>query len=142
MNKSYKEAKPAEIVAESEEARLIKESLTTSVATRIAIEKQIMEIVGPLDARQLWNLLSEAHFPDIVRSKIYTAAEPWQIAFKLFEVVVSYGYPANVYLLQLAGAENIQSERFDANRVQRAMDWLLDTSESMTELLRAHENSH
>lgn len=135
------EAKPYEMVKNSQDASFVYECLRSKRAIKIAVEKQIIEIIGPLDARERWNLLIEAHFPDLVRSKIYTGDPPWAVAYKLVDSAISYGYPANVYLLQLAGVENIQVEGFDTNRVQQAMSSLLVNAGTMTDALRQHENS-
>ncbi len=139
MTRTFKEAKSKEVVDESKEAIVISDFLKP-VAIRIAVEKQVIEIVGPLDAQQRWELLKEAHFPDKVRAHIFTGVAPWQLSFKLFETSVAFGYPANVYLLQLVGLENIDSKEQDLDRVQKAMSWLLDSPQSMTNTLREHEN--
>lgn len=128
---------------QSDESMIIQNCLN-SRAMRIAVQQELMELVGPLDAKERWELLIDAHFPDNVRSHVYTGAPPWQVAFQLVETILApdIGYPSTVYLLQLVGIENIQAEGFDINRVQQAMNQLLQPPGSVTAKLRSHEYSH
>ncbi|MBP9702173.1 hypothetical protein KBD69_00655 [Candidatus Woesebacteria bacterium] len=118
---------------QSVEFQIIQKSLISS-ATRITVQQELVELVGPLDAKERWELLIEAHFPDNVRSHVYTGAPPWQVAFQLIERILysDGGYPSAVYLLQLVGVENIEAEGFDANRVQQAMNQLLQSPEDLS----------
>ena len=124
MTNPYKEAKPFNEVASSESLEFISKLFKPRVA-RVAIESHIIEMVGPLNARERWDLLIQARFPDFVRSRIFTGAEPWQLAYNLFETATNFGYPANLYLLQLVGVENLEWENIDQARTQEAMQNLL-----------------
>jgi len=143
MSSKYLEVR--EGVVQPPESLIIQKSLI-SRATRIAVQQTLMELVGPLDARERWELLIEAHFPENVRSHVFTGAPPWQVAFQLVETILApdIGYPSTVYLLQLVGVDNIQAEGFDNVRVSEALASLLiskpNVNESIQQTMRRHEH--